>query len=723
MIDPRYYVRSLWAAPVLALAVGCAPATTVAPLEPAAAPIGAAPAAPAPAMQVADTIRARPFDTGRMWTFDFPPLDYLQRTYNFRPTQAWLDNMRMSALRFATWCSASFVSPEGLVLTNHHCAVPTLAGVQRTGEDLLTNGFQANTRAAERRVPDLFVEQLVTIEDVTDRMNAAFAGQGTEQERTARQQALRTELQRPDTANRMRYQVVEFYNGGRYSRYGYKRFDDVRLVFAPEQQIAFFCGDPDNFNYPRYALDMALYRVYDENGRPFRAPNYLRWSAQGAREGEPVFVVGNPGSTQRQFTNAQLEYLRDVQQTSQLAVLRARRDAIRQIGAQNEARRLELRDQLFSIENSIKAIEGRYQGAQDPALFGRKVAFERDFRAAVAKNPELQGRYGALWDSLTAIQAEKRQLAPGLLYNAYLTAGPLGQAIALVRAAEMPNNQQLRTAALAADPRSREEQTMELAALLRVAQQNVPNDQLLTTVLAGRTPEVAAREMVTGYTLADTTARQRLLAGGSAAVAASSDPVIRIAREVLPTVSTRQQQMAALTQRETLRRNELGRAFYAVYGTAVPPDATFTLRLADGVVKGFEANGTVHPPKTTFYGLYNRSLGFNNQGDFSLPPRWARPAPGFNLQTPYNFVSTNDIIGGNSGSPVVNQNSEVVGLAFDGNLHSLPGSFIFDETQNRTISVHSAGMLESLRSVYRAQHLVNELMSGRTAAPRATAGR
>jgi hypothetical protein len=681
-----------------------APMPAPAPME---RTVAVAPAAPTPY----DTIRARPFDTGRMWTFDFPPLDYLQRTYNFRPTQQWLDNARLSVVRFATWCTASFVSPDGLLLTNHHCGVPTLDPVQRAGENLLTNGFMTRTRAEERRVPDLFVEQLVSIEDVTPRVTGA-AGEGTQAERQARQMEVRRELERPDSATRMRYQVVEFYNGGRYSRYGYKRFDDVRLVFAPEQKIAFFGGDPDNFNYPRYNLDMALYRVYDENGRPFRPSNYLRWSATGAREGEPVFVVGNPGSTQRQLTNAQLEYLRDVTQPAQLAVFNAQRTAIRRIGEADAARGLELRDNLFSIENSIKAITGRREGALDPALYARKVDWERTFRTSVQGNAERGARYGTAWDSITAIQAEKRRLAPGLLFNAYLNSGPLGQAMALVRAAR--GEAQFGNAARAADARPRREQAIELAELLRVAQRNVPQDSVLRMVLAGRSPDDAATQLVNSYTLADTAARGRLVAGGAAAVDASTDPVVALARQVVPVVVARQRAMAAIATRETAQRNLLGRAFYEVYGTDVPPDATFTLRLADGVVKGYEADGTIHPWKTTYYGLYNRAYGFDQRlADFELPPRWKAPPAGLRLETPFNFVSTNDIIGGNSGSPMINRNSEVVGLIFDGNLQSLPGNFIFDETQNRTISVHSAGILEALRSVYRLQHLVDELVPRR----------
>ena len=678
---------------------------------PAQAPVERS-VAQAPAATPYDTIRARPFDTGRMWTFDFPPLDYLQRTYGFRPTQQWLDNARLSVVRFATWCSASFVSPDGLLLTNHHCAVPTLDPVQRTGENLLTNGFLTRARTEERRVPDLFVEQLVTIEDVTERVSAAAGAEGTQAERQARQMAARRELERPDSANRMRYQVVEFYNGGRYSRYGYKRFDDVRLVFAPEQKIAFFGGDPDNFNYPRYNLDMALFRVYDENGRPFRPANYLRWSATGAREGDLVFVVGNPGTTQRQLTNAQLEYLRDVQQPAQLAVLNAQRTALRRIGEADAARGLELRDNVFSIENSIKAITGRREGALDPALFARKVDWERTFRASVQGNAERAGRYGTAWDSITALQAEKRRLAPGLLFNAYLGSGPLGQAVAIVRAAG--GEAQFANAAAAADPRPAREQAIELAELLRVAQRNVPQDSVLRTVLGGRTPDEAATQLVSSYTLADTAARRRLVAGGSAALQASTDPVVALARQVVPVVVARQRALAAINTRETAQRNLLGRAFYEVYGTDVPPDATFTLRLADGVVKGYEADGTIHPWKTTFYGLYNRAYGFDQRlADFELPPRWKTPPAALRLETPFNFVSTNDIIGGNSGSPMINRNSEVVGLIFDGNLQSLPGNFIFDETQNRTISVHSAGILEALRNVYRVQHLVDELVPRR----------
>jgi hypothetical protein len=627
-----------------------------------------------------------------MWTFDFPPLDYIERTYGFRPTQAWLDNVRLSALRFATWCSASFVSPEGLLLTNHHCSVPTLDPVQKQGENLLTNGFYAATRAEERRVPDLFVEQLLTIEDVTARMGDPAA---------------RAELERPDSANRMRYQVVEFYNGGRYARYGYKRYDDVRLVFAPEQQIAFYGGDPDNFNYPRYALDMAFYRVYDERGEPMRPANYLRWSAAGARDGDLVFVVGNPGTTQRQLTLGQLTYLRDVTQPAQLAVLGAQRRSILRITEADSARGLELRDNFFSIENSIKAITGRVQGESDPALFARKVDWERRFRTAVEGNAQLAARYPALWDSIAALQASKRAIAPGVLYNAYLGSGPLGRAVATVRAATGAT--QFRNAALAPDPRTPAEQAIELEELLKVAQANVGADSLLNLVLAGRTPEAAAREIVAGWTLADPAARQALVEGGAAAVEASTDPVIRLARTVVPVLTARQQAMQALTARENAFRTRLGRAFYEVYGTDVPPDATFTLRLADGVVKGYEANGMVQPPYTTFFGLWNRARGFNNQPPFNLPPRWTAPPAGLDLSTPFNFVSTNDIIGGNSGSPLVNRNSEVVGLVFDGNLQSLPGNFIFDETQNRTISVHSAGILEALRHVYRAQRIVEEL--------------
>jgi hypothetical protein len=671
-------------------------------------------AAPATAQNARyDTIRARPFDTGRMWTFDFPPLDYLQRTYGFRPTQQWLDNVRLSTVRFATWCSASFVSPDGLLLTNHHCAVPTLDPVQRDGENLLTNGFISQTRGEERRVmmaedQPLFVEQLVSIEDVTERMNTPLAGEGTLQERQTRQAAVRTELERPDSASRMRYQVVEFYNGGRYSRYGYKRYDDVRLVFAPEQQIAFFGGDPDNFNYPRYNLDFSLFRVYDQNGQPMRPANYLRWSATGAREGDAVFVVGNPGSTQRQFTNAQLEYLRDVQQAAQLSVLGAQRSALLRLRQADSVRFLALRDNFFSLENSIKAITGRREGALDPALFARKADFERSFRARVNASETLRARYGAAWDSIAGLQAEKRVLAPGLLYNAYLGSGPLGQAVALARAANGEGN--FRNAATGTDTRSKQEQVIELTELLRVAHANVPQDSALQIVLNGRTPEQAAEQIVNGWTLADAAARRGLLEGGAAAVMASTDPVLSAARLVAPIVTGRSRAMAGITARETAQRSLLGRAFYEVYGTEVPPDATFTLRLADGVVKGYQANGMTHPWHTTFYGLYNRALGFGATGDFDLPPRWERPAPGLDLATPFNFISTNDIIGGNSGSPMINRNSEVVGLIFDGNLQSLPGSFIFDETQNRTISVHSAAILESLRDVYRVQRLVDELV-------------
>ncbi|HEX8244420.1 MAG TPA: S46 family peptidase, partial [Longimicrobium sp.] len=352
------------------------------------------------------------------------------------------------------------------------------------------------------------------------------------------------------------------------------------------------------------------------------------------------------------------------------------------------------------------------QGEMDPAFFGRKVAWERDFRAAVARDPRLAARYGTLWDSIAAIQVTRRQQAPGIAWNGYLSYGPLGNAVGLVRAAD-PNGAAFRSLALGRTDRSPAEQEVELAALLALAQQNVPGDSLLQMVLAGRTPQAAAHAIVGGWTLADTTARKALLAGGAAAVAASNDPVVALARRVVPALLARQATWQGLGARENVLRGQLGRAFYDVYGTNVPPDATFTLRLADGVVKGYESGGMLQPWKTTFYGLWNRAVGFDEKGDFDLPPRWEHPPAGLDLATPFNFVSTNDIIGGNSGSPMLNRNSELVGLVFDGNLESLPGSFIFDETQNRTISVHSAGILAALRSVYRATRIVNELTAPR----------
>lgn len=692
----RFRSLPIWL-PLVAAACATTPSSAPTPAAPPPSPAAALTHVPAPY----DTIRARPFDTGRMWAFDFPPVEHFERTYGFRPTQQWFDDVRLSALRFATWCSASFVSPEGLVLTNHHCAVPTFDDIQQPGEDILTTGFVAQTRADERRVPGLFVEQLVSIEDVTSRMQEA-QGQGAE-----RLAAVRAELEQGDPASGLRYQLVEFYNGGRYARYGYRRYDDVRLVFAPESGIAFYGGDPDNFNYPRYALDMSLFRVYDSNGEPFHAEHHLSWSETGAAVGDPVFVVGNPGSTQRQFTVAQLEFLRDVQQPAQIAVLEARRDAIRQIMAEDPERGLELRDNLFSIENSIKAITGRLEGARDWNLFARKVDFERAFQEAVASDPALRTEYEMVWDSIAMIQDERRELAPGVLYSGFLSGGPLSQALATVRAARGAT--QLREMALREDPRSEREQIIELQALLAVAAEHVPEDSILQIVLDGRTPEQAATAIVTGYTLRDASARQSLIEGGAAAVEASDDPVIRTMDMVLPILTRRQQALNQLQDRETALRNRLGRAFFEVYGTDVPPDATFTLRIADGVVQGYEANGMVFPPYTTFYGLYNRARGFEGRSPFNLPMRWQDPPSGLDLATRFNFVSTNDIIGGNSGSPVVNRDLEVVGLAFDGNLQSLPGSFIFDTTENRTISVHSAGMLAALRAVYGATRLVEEL--------------
>ncbi len=705
----------------LFLAAGCAssgggmqdtgmmtPAPAAAQSMPAAAPM-------APMMSNVprtDTVRARPFDNGRMWTFDFPPTDYIQQTYGFRPDDKWLENVRQSSLKFATWCSASFVSADGLIMTNHHCARETFDAIQKPGEDFLTNGFYAKTRAEERQVPDLFVEQLRSIEDVTAKMTAPLQGDGTEQEKVQRQGEVRTELQKSDDPT-MRYQVVEFYNGGRYSRYGFKKYTDIRLVMAPEGEIAFFGGDPDNFTYPRYDLDMSFYRAYDEKGEPLHPEHYYRWSASGAKEGDPVFVIGNPGRTNRLSAMSQLDYTRDVQQPALLAFFTARINAYKAIGAADPKRGLELRNDLFGIQNSYKAINGQNEGLKDPFFHARKEAFERDLRAAIAAKPALQQQYGSVWDDLAKIQAQRRELYPKQVVFNYLFVGPMGTAVSLVRGAAADSSARVEMLKAKSGPKA--EQVMEFAMLLQSAHKLYPNDETINAVLAGRTPQATAQAIVGGSKIDDPAFLQQLFDGGETAIAASDDPALVAARMVLPMLMGVIRTSSGLAAQETVRRNMLGRAMYEVYGTKIPPDATFTLRLADGVVKSYEAAGTLHPAFTTFYGLFNRYIPFKDNPEFALPKRWQTPTPGMNLSTPFNFVATNDIIGGNSGSAMVNKDMEVVGLVFDGNIESLPGSFIYDESQNRTVSVHSAGIIEALRSVYKAQRLVDELLAAKPA--------
>jgi hypothetical protein len=667
---------------------------------------------------------------GTMWTFEAPPLDYWKARYGFTPTKDWLDHVRLASVRLPN-CSSSFVSSLGLVMTNHHCARECITAVSTPDSNFQELGFVAKNQTDERKCEGLYVDQLQSIEDVTDRIQGSVKARAPARQVAQRDSAKAAIENACNQETQLTCQVVSYYQGGTYSLYRFKRFDDLRLVMAPEEAISFFGGDPDNFTYPRYDLDLTLLRVY-QNNQPLRPKNYLRWSANGAKEGDVVFVTGNPGSTGRLLTVAQMEYLRDVQYPAQLASYERNLAVLQELAQKDEATRRALENDIFSLQNSKKAVTGYLSGLQDSSLMARKRAFERDFRRRIARDPKLQARYGPAWDAIANAQRELAGLAKQQRWYSF-GASPLvnaaGGIVRIPQQAKLPDSlrlpqyrgpglENIRNSVLGDVSSDPEQDKQMLQAWLTQASKDLPkNDPYLQTILGGRSPEVAAEVAVNGTQLADSATRAALIEGGSAAVAASNDPLIVLARKLNPIAMRVQQRAARLSDVISANAERVGQAIFAAYGRSLPPDATFSLRISDGVVKSFPMNGTIAPYKTSFYGLFARSAEFDDKPPFRLPERWKTHRDRLDLTQPLDFVSTNDIIGGNSGSPVINKNAEVVGLIFDGNIQQLPNRFLYTDEVARAVAVHSEGIVEALRKVYEADRIADEL-EGVTAARR-----
>jgi hypothetical protein len=663
-----------------------------------------------------------------MWLLNDPPRQHLKEKYGFDLTDAWLEHARLASVRFGSGGSGSFVSPDGLVITNHHVGADCLQKLSPKDKDYLRDGFLARTRDAELKCPDLELNVLRSIEDVTDRVNAAVTPDMPAARAFAARRAVMAAIEKESLEKTgLRSDVVTLYQGGKYHLYRYKKYTDVRLVMAPEHGIAFFGGDTDNFEYPRFDLDICFFRAY-EDGKPVRPEHWLRWSAAGPAEGDLVFVTGHPGSTNRLDTLAKLRHRRDVTLPYTLNRLRTLEALFFQFSEEGPGQRKMAQKDFQRVANSRKAFAGQYQGLLDPAIIAKKADDERELRARVAADPQRLKSYGDAWDRI----ASAEEALAGFEHNYYLLErgdafdGELfGIARHLVRlAAERPKPnadrlREYRDSALESlefqlfspAPIYPELERTRLAAALSFMAENLGGEHpLVVKALAGKSPAARAAELVGGSKLFDPAERRRVAAGGEKAVEESADAMLQFARLMDPDArAVRKKFEDEVEEVERQANARIARARFELLGTARAPDATFTLRLAFGVVKGYAVDGVALPFHTTFGGAFERAERQGNREPFELPKRWTDAKGRLDLQTPFNFVSTADTIGGNSGSPVLNRAGEFVGINFDRNRHGLVRNFVYTDEQARHIAVHSRGILVALRSLYDARELLHEL--------------
>ena len=663
-----------------------------------------------------------------MWLFNNPPRKLLREKYQFEPAADWYEHLQKASVRFNSGGSGSFVSPGGLVMTNHHVGADALAKLSSAEHDYLAEGFHARTLDAEIKCHDLELNVLVSIEDVTARVNAAVAPGLNPADAQQARRAVMSEIEKESLDKTgLRSDVVTLYQGGLYHLYRFKKYTDVRLVFAPEKAIAFFGGDPDNFEFPRYDLDVCFFRAY-ENDAPAKPEHYLKWSAAGAKDGELIFVSGHPGRTERQNTVDHLEFLRDRALPSTLNLIRRREVLLATYSDRSHENARQAEDELFGYQNSRKARLGQMAGLQDPALFKSLSDRETALRAAVTDNAKLQKEAGTAWGEVAAALAawsafydDYAQLEQGQAFNSELfsiartlirlsaeTAKPNGERLREFRESNLESlEQQLFSTA----PIYPALETAKLAdSLGNFIEKSGAKHDLVARVLAGKSPQARAAELIQNSKLADVELRRRLAKEGASAQAATGDPLIELARLVDgPSREVRKRYEDAVEEPLRQAYAKIANARFALYGTETYPDATFTLRLAFGTVRGYEEQGRQVAPWTTIGGAYPHAEEHGSVYPFALPPRWLERKDKLELDTPFNFVSTADIIGGNSGSPVVNRAGEIVGIIFDGNIQSLVLAYAYTDTQARAVSVASPAIVEALKKIYDAGELVAEL--------------
>ena len=660
-----------------------------------------------------------------MWTFDNPPAKLLQQNYNFTPTADWLEHVRLSSVRFMDGGSGAFVSQNGLVMTNHHVAMFQLQKLSTAENNYVANGFYASTQAEEAQCPDLEVNILVQMKNVTDQVKAVVNDEMPEAEALKARDAEIARIEKESLeATGNRSNVVDLYHGGEYWLYVYKKYTDVRLVMAPERQAAYFGGDYDNFTYPRYDLDVAFFRVY-ENDKPIKSPNYFKWSEKGAAEDELVFILGNPGSTDRLLTYAQLEVQRDHDLPMLLKYIDKRIDILYDYSNQGAEQQRRALGQIFGLENSKKALTGMLDGLMDDELMAKKKADETNFRNLVSQNPDWQVQFGDAWDLIAAAARKNSETARDRFYQSLRGSNLVRFATQIVRYVveiKKPDSERLvgyhdseleplKFNLLSPAPIYKDQEKALLLGTLKMSIDELgADDEFIKLVLDGNSPENLVNNAIEKTKLENPVYRKELIEKGEKAVLKSSDPLIKLALRVDPLLRERiaweRDNIESVMARESER---IAEARFAVYGKNTYPDATFTLRLGYGTVKGYPYNGTIAPYKTTLYGLYDRAVSFEGHPDFMLPDRFWERQDLLNLSTPANFVHTCDAVGGSSGSPTINADAEIVGILFDGNIESLVGDYYFDIDKNRSVSVHSSYIIHALRKLYDANDLADEI--------------
>jgi hypothetical protein len=665
-----------------------------------------------------------------MWTFDNVPRALIKQQYGFEITDQWLEHVRMASVRVGNGGSGSFVSPDGLLFTNQHVGRGQVSKLSTPEKNLVRDGFYAATRAEELKCPDLELNVLVSYEDVTARVQGAAKGAASDKAGADARRAEMAAIEKDcATATGLKCEVVTLYSGGEYWLYRNKKYTDVRLVFAPEEQIAYFGGDYDNFTYPRWNFDITFFRAY-EDGAPART-EYLKWSANGAAEGELVFVPGYPGSTSRLLTVAQLRYQRDLGNPLQKQVWTSRASVLARYAANGAEQDRRSSAARLGLSNSLKRLVGQQDGLLNPRIFKKKEDDEAAFRAKIAANAEWQKAFAPAFDQVAAAYAELPKFAKRQAFSNLTASGLAGMASTLVRYSDevpKPSPQRLPEFAdarleglkfglLSSAPVYLDMEEAQLAGWLDDAQAALgADDPFVKAALGGQPAATVVKAIMTTTKLQDVAARKALLEGGPAAIKASDDPLLGLARRVEPIIrELRAWQEEKVQSVEAAAGTKIAQARFAVYGKTAYPDANFNLRLEYGTVLGYEEDTTLVPYKTTFHGLYERAAAFNEKPPFNLPVRWREGKGKLDLSVAYNFVYTADTIGGNSGSPVINRNAEICGINFDSNVQKLPNRYLYiDEAEgSRAVGVHSAGIIEGLRKLYTAEALVKELTAGR----------